>query len=212
VHQRRLRRPFEGRAPGHQVVEHGGQRIDIRAAAQGAAIELLGGHIGERADAVNLRALGIELEHAAEIGDLDVDDLVAVHHRQQIRRLHIAVDESEPIDIAQGHCALEADFHDLLERQQRIGLAEAAQRGAGYVLHHQVRLHRVGYGVVNLHHVRVRQAAHERGLGGEKTLVEMRAAAAARARGHRRANAFDGHVAATKFIAGVEDLAGRALA
>jgi hypothetical protein len=74
---------------------------------------------------MDLGQLGVQLQHAAEVGDLHVDHLVvAVHQREQVRRLDVSMDQTQPCDVAQGHCAFEPDLDDLLQRQQRVGLAE----------------------------------------------------------------------------------------
>jgi len=89
--------------------------------------------------AEDLRALRPQVEHAAEVGDLDVDDVVVFDDGEQVGRFDVAVDQPLARHVAQRHRALEADLDDLLERQQRVGTAEAAQRDAVDVLHHQVR-------------------------------------------------------------------------
>jgi hypothetical protein len=53
--------------------------------------------------------------------------LLAVHHRQDVGRLDVAVDQALAEHVAQRHGALEADLRDLLQRQQGVGAAEAAQ-------------------------------------------------------------------------------------
>ena len=128
VHQRDLRLRVERRPAGDQVVQHGGQRVDVGAAVERVAVDLLGRHVGERADAVDLRAVGVGVEDAAEVAQLDVDDLAVLQHGQDVGRLDVAVDQALAIDVAERHRALEADLDDLLERQQLVGAAELAQR------------------------------------------------------------------------------------
>ena len=170
VHHRRLHLRVEQRPAGDQVVEHGAERVDVGAAVDGAAVELLGRHVGERADAVDLRHVGAEVQHAAEVADLDVGDDPVGQHREQVRRLDVAVDQSLAIDVAERHRALEADLDDQLEREQLVGAAVRAQRAAGDVLHDQVRRDGVGHRVEDLDDVRVLQPADERRLGGEEAL------------------------------------------
>jgi hypothetical protein len=67
-------------------------------------------------------------------------------------------------------------FDDLVQRQQRIGAAEAPQRHALHVLHHEVGRLVVEHGVEHLHHVRVVQPAHQGRLGGEEAALEVRLA------------------------------------
>jgi hypothetical protein len=149
--------------------------------------------------------VGALVEGAAEVGDLHVDHLVAVHHRQQVGRLHVAVDHALAVDVAQRHRALEADLDDLVQRQQRIGAAEAPQRHAVHVLHHQVGRGVVEHRVQDLHHVRVVQPADQGRFGGEEAALEVRFARV----GHQpHADALDRHVDAAELVAGQEDLAG----
>ena len=209
MHHRRLHLRVERRPAGDQVVEHGAERVDVGAAVERAAVELLGRHVGERADAVDLGHVRAEVQHAAEVGDLDVGDGAVGEHREQVRRLDVAVDQALAVDVAERHRALEADLDDQLERQQLVGAAVRAQRAAGDVLHHQVGRDRVGHGVEDLHHVRVLQPADERRLGGEEALGIV---AVDRVAGGRRAHPLDRDVAALEVVVAEEDLARRAFA
>ena len=57
VHQGGLAGCVKRCATGHQVVEHGAQRIDVGAAVEVAALDLFRCHIGQRADPVHLGAV-----------------------------------------------------------------------------------------------------------------------------------------------------------
>jgi hypothetical protein len=209
VHQRRLLRGVEGRAAGDQVVQHAGQRVDVGARVEFVAVQLLRRHVGQRADTKDLGALGVQVHHAAEIADLHVHHLVPAQHRQDVGRLDVAVDQPLAGHVGQRHRALEADLHHLLQRQQRIGAAKAAQRHAVHVFHHQVRRFGVLDRVVDLHHVRVLQPPHQRGLGGKEVLLEMAFGRVLRQPG---AHALDRHLALVELVPGQEDLARRAFA
>jgi len=52
LHHRRLHLRIERRATGDQVVEHRTERVHVGARIDGVAVELLGRHVGERADAI----------------------------------------------------------------------------------------------------------------------------------------------------------------
>ncbi len=162
-----------------------------------------------QADAVDLRVVGAEVEDAAEVGDLDVGDAVAVERDQQVGRLHVAVDQALAKAVAERHRRLEADFQNLLQRQQPIGPAEAPQRAAVDILHHQIGRLGVGDGVQDLHDVGVVQPAHQCRLGGEETLLKVRLA---RVREQPGAHALDRHVDVVERVVGEEHLAGGALA
>ena len=117
---------------------------------------------------MDLRHVRAEVQHAAEVADLDVGDRAVGQHREQVRRLDVAVDQALAIDVAERHRALEADLDDQLEREQLVGAAVRAQRAAGDVLHDQIGRDRIGHGVEDLDDVRVLEPADERRLGGEE--------------------------------------------
>ena len=207
VHQRRLLRGVERRPPGDQVVQHAGQRIDVGTGVEHVAVQLLGRHVGQRAHAEHLRALRLQVHDAAEVADLDVDHLVVSQGGQDVGRFHVAVDQALAIDIAQRHRTLEADLDHLLQRQQRVGAAEAAQRRAVDVFHDEIRRIAVVHRVMDLHHVRMLQPPHQRRLGREEVLLEV---PFGRVLGGAATHALDGHLALVEFVPGQEHLAGRA--
>jgi hypothetical protein len=188
---------------------NGGQRVDVGAAVERVALDLLGRHVGERAHAVDLRRLGIGVEHAAEVAQLDVDDLAFLHHGEDVGGLDVAVDQALAEHVAERHRALEADLDDLLQRQQAIGPAEVAQRHAGHVLHHQVGHLGVAERLVQLHDVGVVQPPHQRGLGGEEARPEVRVDGR---RLGRQPQALDRDLAVARLVARPEHLAGGAVA
>jgi len=204
VHDGLLLLRLEGRAAGDQVVEHGGQRVDVGAAVEHVAVELFGRHIGQAADAEDLGLVGALVEDAAEVGHLDLRDLVAIHLHQQVGGLHVAVDQALAVAVAQRHRALEAHFHDLRQRQQAVGAAVAAQRAAADVFHHQIGRIGVGHGVEDLHHVGVVQPPDQRRLGGKETLLVMQFA---RIGQQAAAHALDRDIEVGEAVVGQEDLA-----
>jgi hypothetical protein len=204
-----LRLGLHRRVAGDEVVEHRGQGIHVGLGAQGRAIDLLGRHVGQRTHTVHLGGVGLQVQHAAEVGELHVGDLPRAGHGQDVGRLDVAVDQPLAEDVAQGHRALEADLDDELQRQQLVGPAKGPQRRALHVFHHQVGLVGAFHGVEELHHVRMVQPAHERRFGGEEARVVAPVHRVAQGRG---AHALDGHVAFMEAIAAEEDFAGGAFA
>ena len=209
MHHGRLHLRIEERPAGDEVVQDGAERVDVGAAVDGAAVELLGRHVGERADAMDLRHVRAEVQDAAEIADLDVGDRAVGQHREQVGRLDVAVDQALAVDVAERHRALEADLDDQLERKQLVGAAVRAQRAAGDVLHDQVGRHRVGNGVEDLDDVGMLEPADERRFGGEESL---RVVAVDRIAGGPGAHALDRDVPALEVVVAEEDLARRAVA
>ncbi len=186
------------------MVQHGGQRVDVGAAVERVALDLLGRHVGERAHTVDLGAVGVGVEHASEVAQLDVHHLAVLHHGQDVGRLDVAMDQPLAEHVAQRHRALEADLHHLFQRQQLVGPAELAQRDARHALHHQVGHLGVAEGLVQLDHVRVVQPAHQRGLGGEEARPEVRVDGGGLG---RQPQPLDGHVALVELVVGAEHLA-----
>ena len=159
---------------------------------------------------MHLRDIGAVVEDAAEVGDLDIGDALAVHQHQHVGRLHVAMDEALAPAVVERHRALEADFEHLRQRQQRIGAAKAPERDAGHMLHHEVgQLFVFGNGVQDLHDIGVVQLPDECRFGSEEALLEMCLALIDEG---RAAHALDGHVVAAERVAGEEDLARRAFA
>ena len=191
------------------MVEHGGQGKHVGAGVERAAIELLGRHVGQRADAVDLGAIRQGVEHAAEVAELDVDHAVMLHHGQDVGWLDVAVDQALAEDIVQRHRALEADFDDLAQWQKGIGAAETPQRRARHIFHHQVGRLGIVLGVVNLNHIGVLQLASQGRFGGEEVLPKAPLAPHAQA---LLAQTLDGHMALVELVAGEKHLTRRALA
>ena len=209
MHHGRLHLRIEERPAGDEVVEDGAERVHVGAAVDGAAVELLGRHVGERADAMDLRHVRAEVQDAAEIADLDVGDRAVGQHREQVGRLDVAVDQALAVDVAERHRALEADLDDQLEREQLVGAAVRAQRAAGDVLHDQIGRDRVGNGVEDLDDVGMLEPADERRFGGEEPLRIVAVDRIARGSG---AHALDRDVPALEVVVAEEDLARRAVA
>ena len=209
VHQAGLAGGLEGRVAGDQVIEHRAQAVDVGTRVELGAVELLRRHVGQRADAVDLRLVRAQVQRAAEVGQLDVAHLAVAAHGQDVGRLDVAVDQPLAVAVAQRHRALEADFDDLVERQQVVGRAEGPQRRAGHVLHHHAGRTRVGHRIQDVDHVRVVQPPGQRRLGGEEAREDMRIGRIAQ---HAGAHPLDRHLAIVELVVTEEDLAGRALA
>ena len=74
VHQLVGGRAAEGPPAGEQVVHHAAEREHVGAEVDLlAAADLLGRHVGGRADARDLRGVGARELRGAEVGDLDVE-------------------------------------------------------------------------------------------------------------------------------------------
>jgi hypothetical protein len=125
---------LERQRAGDQLEQHDADRPDIDARRDQAPGQLLGRHVGRRADAAagRDRELGPEL-----LGDAEVDDLGDVAGEHDVRRLEIAVDHPAVVDGL--HAAT-----DRGDERSRGGLVEGADpvqpRGealAGDMLHHQ---------------------------------------------------------------------------
>ena len=150
--------------------------------------------------------VGQKIEDAAEVADLDVHNLVAVHHCQQVGWFDITVNEPQAKGVVQRHGALEAQLDHLCQWQQGVGATKAPQGDTGHVLHHQVGLTHVRDGIKNLHNVGVVQSPHQGGFSGKKTLLKVVLSGVAHG---VKTHPFDGHVHASKFIVRQEHLARR---
>mmetsp|Transcript_1032 Transcript_1032/g.2653 ORF Transcript_1032/g.2653 Transcript_1032/m.2653 type:complete len:498 (+) Transcript_1032:624-2117(+) len=209
VHQRHLVRRIEGRPATDQVVEHRTQRIDVGPAVDVAALDLLRRHIGQRADAVDLGRVGMQVQRRAEVADLDIDHLAVVQHRQQVGRLHVAVDDALAEHIAQRHRALETEFDDLVQGQQAVAAAEMLQRDARHILHHQIGRRIFRDRIEDGDDVGMVQSPGQRRLGTEEAAAEV--AAGGVGRGCPGAHALDRDLLALEGVTREKDVAGRAL-
>ena len=116
VHQRDLADRVERWPARHQVVQHRRQTVHVGLHLLRPAVQLLGRHVGQRADAKDLGAVTAAVENAAEVGQLDGSQaarLIQLH--QHVGRLDIAMDQAPAGDVVQRHRALEADLDDLLQ-------------------------------------------------------------------------------------------------
>ena len=165
VHQLVGGRAAEGPRAGEHVVHHAAERehvgaeIDLLAAA-----DLLGRHVGGRADARDLRGVRARELRGAEVRHLDVE----IRPQHDVGGLDVAVHDADGVGVLERLAALVGDLRGARHRQQVRRLAVRLQRGALHQFHHQVAqvlavllLHA---GVENADDVRMAQLARERGL------------------------------------------------
>ena len=111
VHERHLGVPVVGGRAGEALVEHTAERVDVGAAVELLALDLLGrGVLGgpDEDPGLRQRARGTVLRHA-EVGEVDVRRLVAVAGGEQdVRRLDVPVDEALAVRRAEraGHWSM----------------------------------------------------------------------------------------------------------
>ena len=122
-------------------------------------------------------------------------------------RLDVAVDQFPlAAAVAQRHRALEADFDDLVERQQVVGRAEGSQRRAGHVPITTQGAR--GSGTASRMSTTFGwQPPGQRRLRGEEAREDMRIGRIAQ---HAGAHPLDRHPAIVELVVTEEDLAGRA--
>src|SRR5258706_81621 len=157
-------RPGPAPAARHAVMDWG-------AVVAGLLLQLLGRHVGRRADRADLRRLAARNQRGAEIGDLHVG-LAGV---QDVRRLHVAVRDAEAMRELQRASALEDHLHRAVDRQEAVGPGVLLERAAVDELHHEVMQALVRHGIVDLADVRMLQLAGERRLGEEQLPIEAAA-------------------------------------
>lgn len=92
--------PGERRLPGRRVGQHRAEREHVGGAGDPLAEDLLGGHVAGRADGDAGGGEG-----GGPVGgprDAEVDQPGAVEAQHHVRRLHVPVDEAQPVDGHQG--------------------------------------------------------------------------------------------------------------
>ena len=109
------------------LVERQGQRVDVGLGARRAALGLLGGHVGERADDVAGRGQG---RRVGEAGDAEVHQLgarLAVLGDEDVLRLDVAVDDAARVGVVERLAEIGADLADLAVAERAL----AAEPGQG---------------------------------------------------------------------------------
>ncbi len=169
----------------------------------GVLLDLLGRHVGRRADGRDLRGVAARDQRRAEVGDLHV----GLARVQDVGGLDVAVRDAHLVRELERARALEDDLHHAVDRQQLLRVAMPLQRAAVDVLHDDVVQLVVGHRVVDLADVRVLQLAGERGLGDEQLAVQLAAVGVLERLGQHH---LDRDVAAVERVVAQVDDAGRA--
>ena len=125
-----LEGPSNAARPGEHLVEHAAERVEVGAAVDGIARDLLGRHVlgrpedGEAAQRAlpvgrgPLARLSVERDGHAEVEQLDLGRL-AVAGQHQVLRLEVAVHEARRVRRLERLRRLDRDAHRLAPR--RVG-------------------------------------------------------------------------------------------
>ena len=108
-------------------------------------------------------------QRRSEVGNFDV----GLAPQQDVGRFDIAVDDAGAVGEIQRPAALEYNLDDLVHRQQRARIAVRLERAAVHVFHHHVAHALVHHRIVDLHDVRMRELAGERGFGDEQLFEQV---------------------------------------
>jgi hypothetical protein len=140
---------IEGRGAGEQLVEQHTERVHVRARVDVARVDLLGAHVGGRADELaRLRQQRVRLEAALDrLGDAEVDHLrlrATVDLRDQhVGRLDVAVDHALVVRVLDRFANLDEQAQ-AFGRAQLLGCAVLVEMAACDELHREVRPSIVG--------------------------------------------------------------------
>ena len=167
THQRRDRGVSGERHPaGDRLVEDEAQRVDVGLAVDVETLCLLGRRIAygpdHRADRLGPAGLGERSRHA-EVGDPQTSLVV----EEEVRRLHVSVDEASGVRIGQAGCGLTTDEHRLLDRQGHPSVQDVLERPAGEELGDEIRHAVLLAPVVDLQDVRVVERRDRARFGSE---------------------------------------------
>ena len=155
-------------------------------------LDLLGRHVGGRADAGDLGALGAVDQRGAEVGNLDLAPAGVVAGKQDVGRLDVAVGDAAAVGKVERTRALEDDLDDAFRREQRLRVAAGFEGSAGNVFHDDVAQFLGDHRVVDLYDVRMNEAADQRRFVHEQVGVERAAFSVAQGGGR---GDLDRHVA-----------------
>ena len=185
----------EGRLAREHLVGQAARGVEVGALVDRAALDHLGGHVGERpADA----ACAAGVLHQAEVHQLDG----AVEPHADVGRLEVAVHQAALVDVAEGEQELAEDVLEAAGAEGQ-GLVEAV---AGDDLHGEVRVAVLELAVlVDPAAVRVAQLGHQPELLLE---AQVRLVAA----GARPGNDLQGHLLVARLILSQPDPAHGTLA
>jgi hypothetical protein len=155
VHQHDLGRRLglEGQAPGHQLVHDDADRVEVA-----PGIDLLRADDGLRRDvrrsAEQRRDVGLERVlrlggfHEAEVDDLHRIADAAALAEDDVRRLHVAVDEASAVRLGEGACDLAEDVDHPVRRHRAVLRHEALEVRALEIFHRVVEDARRGTAVI----------------------------------------------------------------
>ncbi len=202
-HQRHQIVGLERPLAGQHFVDHHAQRKHVGTRVEFAFGDLLGRHVGWRADhAGQLRGLAVDEMRGAEVADLDV----AALGQHDVFRLQVAVHQAARAGVGHRHATLEGDLQHGCHRQQRVGLDVVRQRHALDVFEHQVGKLLVLHGVEDAHDVGMLQFAHQARLVHEHV---AHAAGIGRILQQVGLQDLDGHLHLLERVEGEIDVGGR---
>ena len=198
-------RGLVGQLAGQQLVHHHAQRVDVGLLVERLLADLLGGHVGGRADPGHMGGIGSGGQGKPEVGDLDVGR----PGHQDVPGLDVPVRDADLVGVGQGPRALEDNLDDLVDRQQVVRRGARLERPAGHELHDDVAGIVLDHRVVDRHDVRMRELAGERRLGEEELPVDASAGAVAQ---RLREDPLDRNLTVVERVAAEVHLAGRPFA
>ena len=170
--------PVERGPPDEDLVEHHGQRVDVGAPVDRRALELLGRHVGQRAQrGARLGERAPARRALAEPHDAEVDEVHEVpsvrRGHQDVARLDVAVDEVVRVGVVEGVREL-LDEADGAHRVERALLAQQPGEVASLdEAHVEVEASVDDAEVVDRDHVRRGQAGRRAALALEP-LADLR--------------------------------------
>ena len=182
----------EGRLARDTFVENQGQAVDIGLAVEDPALDLFGGGVAGRAQncTVGFRPGRFgQRPGQTEVGDAQA----AVCVEEDVGRLDVSVDETPAVGVVESGAGLDADPHCLFGSEEHPGVVDLAQRAAGQVLEHQVRLAGLLAPVIDPQNVRVVEGSDGAGFGPEPLEEGL-------VPGEGRVEDLDGHLAVERDV------------
>ncbi len=145
--------PYERSASGQQRVQHTAERIEIAAFRCGLALGLLGRKVLGGADdsAGTRQVLGRKDVSDAEIGEFHLSG----GHQDQVRGLHVAVDDSAVVSMFQGRAYLRGHVENLRPAEALLVVQHIGAVASLNVFHHEIEKSFVSAGLVKVDDVRV---------------------------------------------------------
>ena len=130
----------EGRLSGHQLVEHRAACVYVAAFVDLLAEALLGGHVRGRSGERRTAAVGHRADDA-EVTELHVVTHLAVvvgaTHEDDVRRLHVSVDDVMRVGVRETCGDLEHDLDGALHGETRGGVEDLGERRSHEELHRE---------------------------------------------------------------------------